>query len=407
MAKPRVLMLDHTAQVGGAEIALLRLIGTLRSRDTLDLRVLLFADGPLRGRLAATGVPTVVLRLEDGIATAARDRIVAGAARSAFGAVRFALRLARGIRGSRADLVVANSLKSAAFAFVAAPLAGRPWVWHLHDRLAPDYLPRPLVTAMHLVAALGPRAIIANSRATLETLPARARRRATVAYPGLPPEAFARATTTPSLPMVGIVGRISPTKGQREFLLAAATLAEGRPDVRFAVIGGALFGEDEYAAELRELARSVGLADRIEFTGWVADAAEHLRGLSLVVHSSPVPEPFGQVVVEAMAAGIPVIATAAGGVPDILDPLGSRDRVVGWRSTSTGVLVAPGDPAALAAAMAAVLAGEVDRAGMAEAAFVDAANRFTIERTADEVVRVWGRQLSPSRAGAEATCPHL
>jgi glycosyltransferase involved in cell wall biosynthesis len=385
----RVLVLDHTAQEGGAELALLHLVEALRADDHIELRVLLLADGPLKGRLEAAGVPVAILGLDERIATARRDRALAVAARSGAGAVRFVPRLARAIRGSRADLVVANSLKSAVLTFFAAPLAHRRWVWHLHDRLAPDYLPPTLVAAMRSLAVAGPRAIVANSRATLATLPDRARRKAIVAYPGLPPEAFAAAQPPPEAPVVGIIGRVSPTKGQREFLEAAAIVAARRPDVRFRIIGGALFGEDDYEGELRERADRLGIRDRVEFTGWVTDAPERLRRLTLLVHASPVPEPFGQVIAEAMAAGVPVVATAAGGVTEIL---GSGDGIRGaWWTTSTGVLVRPGDPAALAAAIDAVLDAPDAAASRARAARVDAERRLTVARTAVVVAEAWRR----------------
>jgi len=388
MRRLRVLVLDHTAREGGAELALLRVAEVLRSDDTVQLRALLFADGPLRARLISAGVDTAVLPLDEDIATASRDRVIGGAARSALGAARYVPRLARAIRGSSADLVVANSLKSAVFAFLAAPLAGRRWVWQLHDRLATDYLPAPPAAVMRLISVLGPRVIVANSRATMETLPARARRKTVVAYPGLQQEAFTRAERTSGDAVVGILGRVSPTKGQREFLEAAAIVGAGRQDVRFIVIGGALFGEDDYETELRGLAQRLGVADRVEFTGWISDAPARLRDLSLLVHASPIPEPFGQVIVEAMAAGVPVVATAAGGVPEILDEDGDRSGAP-WSTTATGVLVLPGDSTALARAMESVLDDPIAASSRARAARDDAQRRFTIAQTAHTVLRAW------------------
>ncbi len=396
MPRPRVLVLDHTAQEGGGELALLRLAEALRARGAADVMVLLFADGPMRRRLSSAGFPVAVLRLDERIATASRHRVLAGAARSVTGALGFVPRLARGIRGSGADLVVANSLKSAVFACVAAPLAGRRWIWHLHDRLASDYLPAPLVAAMRLLAVLGPRGIVANSRATRDTLPARARRTAVVAYPGLPDEAFAGRPRVPSDTVVGIVGRVSPTKGQREFIQAAALVADRRPDARFLIVGGALFGEGDYESELRRLAGSLGVGDRVEFTGWTSQVATLLRRLTILVHASPVPEPFGQVIVEAMAAGVPVIATAAGGVAEILDP-GTTRVTAGWRATATGVLVRPGDPAALAQAIVSTLEEPGEAATRAIAARADARRRFTIDRTAHVVSDAWNEALPPRR----------
>lgn len=395
----RVVVLDHTAQEGGAEIAMLRLVEVLRHEHGLDVQVLLLAPGPLEERLRAAGIPVSVLEVGRGLTAASRERVAQSVLRSAMQTLGVARRLARALGESGCDLVVANSLKSAVFAFIAAPLARRRWIWHLHDRLARDYLPAALLVGMRAIAVLGPRAIVANSSATRGMLPSAAKRKTVVAFPGLPPAAFT-VTDGPRVPeIVGIVGRVSPTKGQREFLDAVAQLAPGRPDLRFAVVGGALFGEDDYEAEMRAHAERLGIADRVEFSGWVGDPGVRLRGLTLLVHASPVPEPFGQVVVEAMAAGVPVVATAAGGVLEILDPAGRDVPTASWRATPTGILVAAGDARALAAGIGEALDDPAARMVRAEAARLDAEARFTIDRTARTVLGAWGRQatIAPAR----------
>lgn len=123
MSLPRMLVLDHTAQEGGAELALVRLSRQLNAIGG-DVSVLLFADGPLRARLKETGVRTAVLPLDTNVATASRHEILVlrRLLRTVATAVRFVPRLVRTIRGSRADIVVANTLKSAVFATLAAPL---------------------------------------------------------------------------------------------------------------------------------------------------------------------------------------------------------------------------------------------------------------------------------------------
>lgn len=393
----RVLVLDHTAQEGGAEIALMRLADAARASGRVEVRVLLFAPGPLVERLSAAGIRTVVLPLDERIATTRRDAIGTGGLRTAVGAVRFLPRLVRAIRGSGADLVVANSLKSAVFAAFAAPLAGRRWVWHLHDRLAGDYLPAPVVAAMRAMAVLGPRAIVTNSRATLATLPRAARGKAVIAYPGLPSGAFDRGAEPSGHPVVGIIGRVSPTKGQREFIEAAAVIAAARAEVRFQLVGGVLFGEDDYERELHDRVDALGLADRIEFTGWVRDVPQRMRRMTAVVHASPVPEPFGQVVAEAMAAGVPVVATAAGGVPEILDPDGPP-LLGASRTTGTGILVRPGDAPAIVEAVTSILTDPEGARRRADAAWRDAAARLTIDRTFEAVSAAWDRARRSGRS---------
>lgn len=392
----RVLVVGHTAQVGGAELALLRVAESLDDRD-VELQVLLWEAGPLVARLRAVGARVAVLPFDRSANRATREqsRAPLQVLRTVFAAIGFVPRLVRAIRGSRCDVVVANTLKAALVVAIAAPLAGRRWVWHLHDRLAADYLPGPLLRALGLVAAVGPRGLVANSQATLATLPSRARRRAVVAYPGLLPGAFEPADARTGDPVVGIVGRISPTKGQREFLAAAAVVASTHPDVRFRVVGAALFAEAGYEHDLVAQAAALGIDDRVEFTGWVDDPSRALRDLTVLVHASPVPEPFGQVVAEAMAAGVPVVATDAGGVPEMLDPArtGQADtrRVIadGVHVTDLGVLVSPGSIRALAEGIEHVLTDPGQAAERAAAAHQAASDRLRIEQTVDGMRAVW------------------
>jgi glycosyltransferase involved in cell wall biosynthesis len=384
----RVLVVDHTAREGGAELALVRLAEALDSR-AVELRALLFEAGPLVARLRDAGVAPAVVALDPDTNHAARDRLLAPSslARSALSYCAFVPRLVRAIRRSGCDLVVANSLKSAVFMAVASPLAGRRWVWHLHDRLSPDYLPPIVARLMGVLAVVGPRCIVVNSEATLDTLPLRARRKARIAYPGLSPSAFEQ-TVSPARTTVGIVGRISPTKGQREFLDAAAEVAARYPEVEFRIVGAALFGETSYERELLDRCDALGLRGRVTFTGWVQDPEREIRRLTLVVHASPVAEPFGQVVAEAMAAGVPVIATDAGGVREmLLDGQPPVDRSV--QITPLGVLVRPADVAALAEAIEVVLSDLDAARARAELSRDVAARLFRIESTVGVVMAAW------------------
>ena len=116
-----------------------------------------------------------------------------------------------------------------------------------------------------------------------------------------------------------MVGRLAPWKGQDLFLRAFATaFPDGKGQA--VIVGSALFGESDYAASLHELARELDIAERVEFRGFVPDIAAKLAEFDVLVHASRSAEPFGQVVVEGMAAGMPVIAANCGGPAEIIDP---------------------------------------------------------------------------------------
>jgi glycosyltransferase involved in cell wall biosynthesis len=151
------------------------------------------------------------------------------------------------------------------------------------------------------------------------------------------------APNSPSRPdpfVVGMIGRLAPWKGQHVFLEAFARAFSGGSEVAL-VVGEAMFGSEEesYAAELRELAQRLGIADRVDFRGFREDVWEELERMSVCVHASVVPEPFGQVIVEAMLSGVPVIATEGGGPSEIVT------------SGEDGLLYPAGDVGALAGAL--------------------------------------------------------
>ena len=111
----------------------------------------------------------------------------------------------------------------------------------------------------------------------------------------------------------------------------------------------------------------------------------------VVVHSSTQPEPFGRVIVEAMAAGRPVVATAAGGVPEIVE------------AGSTGLLTAPGDLHGMAAAIGELLSDPNRATDMAERGRDSVRNRFTADRFAERLHRIYESTLADRRGGRSAT----
>ena len=385
----RVLLVTHTGELGGAETALLRVIDALDPARFATSAILL-ADGPLVDELRLRQTPTIVL---DGGALARVTRGESGSARrlgrNVFDSLHVVRRLRRRIAAEKPDLVVANSLKSAVLLWVAAPLAGRPWIWHLHDRIAIDYVPRPVVGMLQLLARFGPRKVIANSRATADTVGG-VSDRVVVAYPGIPRDWFTGTFDRESRGAVGIVGRISATKGQFEFLEAIELLGTKAASMRFRIVGAALFEDADVEVAVREKVATSEVLRQVELIGWSDDPVREIRQLRVLVHASPVPEPFGQVIVEAMAVGTPVIATDAGGVPEILAPSGKRVEIAdGVARGEFGILVRPGDARALADAIQWAMAHDEAVAEMARDAYVSAQARFSIEQTSRIVQGTW------------------
>jgi glycosyltransferase involved in cell wall biosynthesis len=138
-----------------------------------------------------------------------------------------------------------------------------------------------------------------------------------------------------------------------------------------------MFGEDEYEKMIRQMVVDLGLEDNVEFTGYVTDVPQRVAKLDVLVHASTTGEPFGQVVIEGMVAGKPVIATRGGGVVEIVE-----DGV-------TGILVPMSDAKAMAEALVRLLADPASAAAMGLCGRVRVLQHFTIEQTANKVHEIY------------------
>lgn len=165
-------------------------------------------------------------------------------------------------------------------------------------------------------------------------------------------------------PVVSIVGRLSPEKGHEVFLLAASAIAADCPDARFLIVG-----DGPLESALKARARELGLADRVIFTGHRSDLAS-IYGITSVLVISSFTEGIPNVLLEAFANGKPVVATSVGGVPEVL------------QHGHTGWLVSPGDHAAIADRVVALLKNPHERSTMGAAGRRLIEDRFSfIHRT--------------------------
>lgn len=360
---PRILFVDHAAVLGGAELSLL----DLARAHAGAARVVLLGDGPFRRVLEQAGVATQLLPAPALMTVGREDAAPGWRVWAGLGSA--ALRLLPAI--AEHEVIHCNSQKAFAAAAVAGRFARRPVLWHLRDMLTADHfsaaMRRMAVTTANLFAAR----VICNSRATADAFAAAGGdpRRVRVLYNGIDPSPF-RCEAAPAArarlgwaerPTVGCFSRLSPWKGQHVLVRALADL----PGVQAVFVGDALFGEDAYAAGLRRQAEDLGLGGRVRFTGFRPDVPELMAACDLIVHTSVAPEPFGRVIVEGMLAGRPVIAADAGG---------AREIVIGGE---TGLLVPPGDAAALAGAAAALLADPARAQAFASRGRARARTRFS------------------------------
>lgn len=380
----KVAVYSHTLAPSGAELALSRTAPQLQAQG-IDLTVIHGDDGPLRERLLADGITLRPATLPPSLLHARRNAGPGAIARLAVSYVRYVLRLSRTLRQERFDLVHANSLKSALLVSGAARLAGIPVVWHMRDRFTEDYLGgrAAVIRALCRWSSAG---VVANSQSTLATL-GRFDKPAGVAYSPLSEDVrFRERPRRPGPLRVAMIGRIAPWKGQLQVVRALAMVPGSWSTAVFA--GGALFGEDEYADEVAAEIRGRGLQDRIVLAGHVDDPGRLLDEADVLVHASVIPEPLGQVVIEGVAAGLPVCASRAGGPAEILE-----DGV-------TGLLHEPGDVSGLARHIER-LAEDVQLRAALVAGGRPLVACFSSRRSAQSIIAVWSEVRAGRRPRAD------
>lgn len=185
-------------------------------------------------------------------------------------------------------------------------------------------------------------------------------------------------------PVVGNVAALVPHKGQRYLIEAAHLVVQQVPDARFIILG-----EGELRDPLERLVREHHLEKHVLLPGFRTDVAGCMKSFDLFVMSS-VTEGLGTSLLDAMACARPVVATRAGGIPEIVE------------NGVTGLLVAPRDPVALAKAIVRALGDEGLRARMGKAAFSRVSEHFTVERMVAGTARVYERVAGRGRAAGSS-----
>lgn len=319
--RPRVLFVDHSAEPGGGQLGLLRYL--LQTRE-ISASVVTLGPGSTFDALRDIGISVKTISSRDGIAAQ----------------FRLARRLRREIVAQRPDAVVSNSTRASAV-LAASGFGGSRGVIHMRDDLNPER--NSAAKRVFMTRFVLPRydGIIANSQWTLSTVPAPVLRSkpTRVAHPvsgtvSRDQGTIQRADERRPLRLLSL-SRLDRWKGIH-VALEALRLLDDRGmtrDVIMTVAGASHHASDAYAQELHELARRTRI--EVKFAGHVTNTAPLLEEADVLLCLSTTPEPFGQVVVQGLAAGCVVIATDFGGPAEIL-------------SENAGVLVPPEDSRAVA-----------------------------------------------------------
>lgn len=295
-----------------------------------------------------------------------------------------AVALSRIVRQEDYLLIHAHTPRSALVGRLASLLAGVPFVYHVHSPAARDSTHRWLNRASALAeraALTGTARLIAVSESLRNDLEqhGQAARKIAVVHNGVPSIALAERGRPRGTWTLGTLALFRPRKGIEVLLEALARLHAEGMDVRLRAVGE--FEMPQYRAEVFALAERLGVCRLIDWAGFCDDVAAELAQMDLVVLPSLFGEGLPMVVLEAMAAGVPVVASRVEGVPEAIGD--GRE----------GVLVEPGDPQALARGVRRIVDGSLDWQSLATAAKQRHAEMFSDRAMARHVADVYREVL--------------
>ena len=372
----KVLFIDQSSGLGGAELCLLDIAQDYRSTSAVGL----FSEGDFCTALQGLEIPHHLLTTHS--PNIRKDSAWWESLRSSLEILKLVSRIIRLSQGY--DIVYANTQKAFVISAIAAAVSRRPLVFHLHDILSTQHFSKTNLNVVITLANLFSSLVIANSDATKQAFIEAGGKPnlVDVVYNGFHADRYVeqlhiRSHLRKELKVddrfvVGCFSRLSPWKGQHILIESLAQLPE---NITVLLVGEALYGEDNYVQQLHAQIATAGLVDRVKFLGFRSDVPALMQACDVIAHTSTSAEPFGRVIVEAMLSRRPVIATAAGGAIELI-----HDRQTGW-------LVEPGNVNALVTAISEIqqLEATSEIASIIQAAYQTAIDRFSLSKTTHQI----------------------
>lgn len=317
--------------LGGAERSLLDLLVGLQKRyaERFTLHVLFPANmGPFVDKLKELNIAYSVLPMPKVFFRMSREKKIEAFLRGIlsipllFG---YVIQFLKFLRTEKPQVIYTTGIKCHVIAASLSVFHGAQVLWHLRDIVAPGFT----LAVLTLLQRSFKPFVISNSKATLQSH--RFSKGYPVVYNGFDTAAFSVQKNADSRRqfgaaqnsvVVGTMGVIARWKGQLDFIEMAARLIKQGYDVRFVIVGGKIYdtsGDEGFLGILKSTAKELGIQSQVYFAGYTDKPVLALQGMDIFVHTSQRPEPFGRVIVEAMGCGLPVVASNAGGVPEIIE----------------------------------------------------------------------------------------
>ena len=358
--KPRkinILFLDHQTEVGGGELFLKDLIKEL-DKDLFNSIVSLGSSGGFKDILEKDGIGLEVFNLPEYFKFVKRDpqerNNFFNFVKSVLILPKLIKKTEKIIKDNKIDMVFANTIKSAFYGIPAARKAKIKSIWAIHDCLSKDFYSSFFLKAIKRLANKTNR-VVFPSEVTRDCYLKLSHKKTfaagSVIYngvdldkfkPGGNGQHFKQELSLGRSRIISLIGRLESWKGQKVFIKAAKIILDEFSDLKFLIVGGALFGQEKYAKECKNLVEELGLSDRVIFLGFRQDIPAIISISDIIVHTSTLAEPFGRDIIEAMASAKPVISTNLGGPKEII-------------TQNSGILIESDNPEGLSSQIAKLI----------------------------------------------------
>lgn len=307
-----IIFVDHTAKLGGAQLSLLDIIKHFKK----EADVLLFGEGEFRALVEREGANVDTYDLDKILYPLKRNVKIGQIIRVSWDLLKSLKTIRSKLRAY--DIVYTNSFKSFIISFLSVYSINNKVILHIRDALTEENFSLVVIKIVIFLSKFKKVSVIANSNYSKECFVSAGgnEESCTVILNAIDPIPFYPVAPTTFSDEVKILslGRISPWKGQHIVIEAIRNI----PNVVLRIVGSPNFGEDDYYQYIKKLVSDYGMTSRVEFVPFSLDVIGQLSWSNIFIHSATSPEPFGHVVVEAMMAERIVIASAMGGVLEII-----------------------------------------------------------------------------------------
>lgn len=313
MMKKKILVINNSCHISGAEISLLALLNSLN--ETYDFTIVIPGTGELHSKLLNSNCKTKLFDLE----RFSKSRSFFGQLKWGFQALSTALKISKDVRKQNFDIVYANSNQSIIYAILVKIFTGKELIWHVRDNLKNRFIAQILTRFCHK--------LICISNYIYDQVPAKKTKKFLI-YNGIDCNIWTpmddekpvvkELNLEKDILLVGHVGQIIPWKNYLDFIEILEIVLKEFKAVHFLIIGDDLFNKSSsYVTMVKKIVKERNLEKHVTFLGYKENIKHYINQLDILAHCATT-EPFGRVVMEALALKKPVVAFHSGGVREII-----------------------------------------------------------------------------------------